>query len=109
MPNPKRKAADKGMGIVAGATSSRQLLQMNNVSATYYDVFGFQCGDQAFDYVFHEPAPALLADAVEALVANVIFVGAFLVRQVTKSTMPFTIFVEPSPVPCPRNSIFPPS
>src|SRR5450432_3087421 len=81
---PHTEAADKGMGIVAGATSSRQLLQMNNVSATYYDVFGLQCSDQAFDYVFHELAPALLADAVEALVANVIFVGAFLVRQVTK-------------------------
>ena len=76
---PHTEAADKGMGIVAGATSSRQLLQMNNVSATYYDVFGLQCSDQAFDYVFMSLRQRF-ADAVEALVANVIFVGAFLVR-----------------------------
>jgi hypothetical protein len=71
---PHLEAADKGTGIVAGATSSRQLLHMNNVSSTYHDVFGLYCSDRAFDYVFHVPAPALLADAVEALGANVIFV-----------------------------------
>src|ERR1700738_2263635 len=81
---PHTEAADEGMGIVAGPTSSWQLLHVYEVSTAYYDVLWLQCRDQTVDHVFHELAPAFLADALEAPVAHVIFVGAFLVGQVTE-------------------------
>jgi len=81
---PHAKAADEGVRIVAGPTSSWQLVHMNDVAATYYDVLGLKCRDQSFDHVFHERTPAFLAEAVEAQVAYVIFEGAFLIGQVTE-------------------------
>src|ERR1700686_5499624 len=81
---PHAKAADECVGIVAGPTSSWQLVHVDDVATTYYDIFGLKCRDQTFDHVFHEIAPAFLAEALEAQVAHVIFVGAFLIRQVTE-------------------------
>ena len=72
------------MGIVAGPTSSWQLLHVNDVSTAYYDVLWLQRRHQTVDHVFHELAPAFLADALEAPVTHLIFVGAFLVGQVTE-------------------------
>ena len=65
---PHAKAADEGVGIIAGATSSWQLVHVNDVATTYYDILGLKCRDQTFDHVFHELTPAFLAEAVEARV-----------------------------------------
>src|SRR5258708_2886127 len=81
---PHAKSADEGVGIVAGPTSSWQLVHVNDVATTYYNVLGLKCRDQTFDHVFHELTPAFLAEAVEAQVAHVIFEGAFLIGQVTE-------------------------
>jgi hypothetical protein len=62
---PHTKAADESMGIVAGPTSSWQLLHVNDVSTAYYDVL-WLCRDQTVDHVFPVLAPAFLADALEA-------------------------------------------
>ena len=79
---PYTEAAEECIGIVAGAASSRHLLQLHEISVTYDDILGFSCRDQSFDHILNKSARTLLTDAVETPLANIIFVCALLVGQV---------------------------
>lgn len=79
---PQAKSARERIGVVAGAATRRQFLEVFHVAAAQYHVIGLQRGDQTGDHVDDVFAPLLFAMLFQPGRTHVVLVGAFLEGQV---------------------------
>src|SRR3974390_3416327 len=83
---PQAEATEKSVSIFARAVPRRQRVKLAEVAAAEHHVIGSQRRPETFDDVGHMTSPFLLAVALQALAADIIFIGAFLVRQMADFT-----------------------
>src|SRR3974377_1973563 len=78
---PQAEATEKSVSIFARPPPRRQAVKFLDVAASDHRVIGSQRRPETFDDVGHMTSPFLLAVALQAVAADIIFVGPFLVRQ----------------------------
>src|SRR4051812_43347940 len=81
---PQTKSAEKCIAVVAGARSGWQLVQLFDVAASQHGIFRLERGDQACDDVLDTALPVLFSTLLQFVAPDIVFVGAFLVRQMTE-------------------------
>ena len=81
---PQLKSAAKGVGVIARSTIRRQSFELLHIAPAEHGFVGLQRRDEARYNVGDVAPPPLLAVAHESRPADIILVGALLVRQVAK-------------------------
>src|ERR1700743_2865830 len=81
---PHAKSALECISVVTEPAQCRQFLQLFRMAAAEYALLGPQRGNQVFDDVVDMLPPRRLAVLLEPANADVVFVGRFFVRQVSK-------------------------
>src|SRR6516165_3096810 len=78
---PQAKTTEKSVGIVARAAPRGQSAKLPDVAAADHRIIGPQRRPETFDDVSHMTSPFFVAVALQAVAADIVLVGALLVRQ----------------------------
>ena len=108
---PEPKAADEGVGVVAGAAAFGKLLQFLDVAAAKHDVISMDLGHEVANDIWNVFPPCLLAQSSQRMNADIILVDTFLYGSRASSldsAAPLITIAVPRPVPSPMKSSFPP-
>src|SRR5882672_8063780 len=81
---PQAKSSSKCIGVIAGATTRRQLFQFFHVASAKHHVVRFDGSNEALHHVSDITSPFFLPVFFEAANSNVVLKSGLLVRQVAQ-------------------------